>query len=195
MSRIRVVAVSLLLVVGVLTGVGVPPAQADRSIARDVHPALRAHVVAAYDFDRPVPGDPALERDQGRCGTEIELINGGAAMRVPDRACRGSGNAVQARQVDPATAGNDDWKAGTWSASGVRTLRAFSATGGTTIMGWFKLNMDSPAPNSTTTDPDDSPPPSTSAPARWPSTATASRSTASTPAPTTRGSWRGPART
>lgn len=154
MSRARIVAVSL-LVVGVLTGVGGPPAQADRSTAHDVHPALRAHLVAAYDFDHPVPGDPALERDQGRSGTEIELINGGAAMRVPDRAYRGSGNAVQTRQVDPATTGNDDWKAGTWSASGVRTLRAFSATGGTTIMGWFKLIMDSPALNSTTADPND----------------------------------------
>ncbi|MEK8105710.1 hypothetical protein NKG94_12210 [Micromonospora sp. M12] len=142
----------------------------------------------------------------------------------------------------------------------MRTLRAFSATGGTTIMGWFKLNMDSPLPNSTTADPDDRynaiglagvltgdsdghgvrallelidvdgelrlvalgrrldggnsqtfaanrdwrellpvgsgctwPPPSTSAPARSPSTATANRWTASTPVPTTRGSCPGPA--
>lgn len=37
----------------------------------------------------------------------------------------------------------------------MRTLRAFSATAGTTVMGWFKLNMDSPSPNSTTADPDD----------------------------------------
>ncbi|MFG1885881.1 hypothetical protein [Micromonospora sp. NPDC049102] len=141
MSRTRIVAVSL-LVVGVLTGVGAPPAQADRSIARDVHPELRAHVVAAYDFDHPVPGDPALERDQGRSGTEVELVNGGTAMRVPDHASRGSGNAVQTRQVDPTTTGNDDWTVGTWSASVVRTLRAFSATGGTTIMGWFKVNLE-----------------------------------------------------
>ncbi|WP_328534173.1 LamG domain-containing protein [Micromonospora zamorensis] len=154
MSRARQAAVSL-LAIGALTGVAAPPAQADRSISHDVHPALRAHLVAAYDFDHPVPGDPALERDQGRSGTEIELINGGAAMRVPDRAYRGSRNAVQTRQVDPAVAGNDDWKAGTWSASGVRTLRAFSATAGTTVMGWFKLDMDSPLPNSTTTDPAD----------------------------------------
>ncbi|MCG5439156.1 LamG domain-containing protein [Micromonospora foliorum] len=151
MSRARRAAVSL-LAIGALTGASTPPAQADRS---DVHPVLRAHLVAAYDFDHPVPGDSALERDQGRSGTEIELINGGAAMRVPDRAYRGSRNAVQTRQVAPTVAGNDDWKAGTWSASGVRTLRAFSATKGTTVMGWFKLNMDSPLPNSTTADPDD----------------------------------------
>ncbi|MEO3768823.1 LamG-like jellyroll fold domain-containing protein [Micromonospora sp. B9E7] len=154
MSRARRAAVSL-LAIGALTGASAPPAQAARSNPPDVHPTLRAHLVAAYDFDHPVPGDPALERDQGRSGTEIELVNGGAAMRVPDRAYRGSRNAVQTRQVDPAVAGNDDWKAGTWSASGVRTLRAFSATAGTTVMGWFKLNMDSPLPNSTTADPAD----------------------------------------
>ncbi|GAB4106774.1 LamG-like jellyroll fold domain-containing protein [Micromonospora taraxaci] len=154
MSRARRAAVSL-LAIGALTGAGAPPAQAERTISHDVHPALRAHLVAAYDFDHPVLGDPALERDQGRSGTEIELINGGAAMRVPDRAYRGSRNALQTRQVDPAVAGNDDWKAGTWSASGVRTLRAFSGTAGTSVLGWFKLNMDSPLPNSTTADPDD----------------------------------------
>ncbi|MEH0932580.1 hypothetical protein [Micromonospora sp. CPCC 205558] len=129
MSRARRAVVSL-LAVGALAGAGTPPAQADRSISSDVHPALRAHLVAAYDFDHPVPGDPDLERDQGRSGTEIELVNGGAAMRVPDRAYRGSRNAVQTRQIAPTVAGNDDWKAGTWSASGVRTLRAFSATAG-----------------------------------------------------------------
>ncbi|GAB3933682.1 hypothetical protein GCM10027614_05160 [Micromonospora vulcania] len=264
MSRARRAAVATvsLLAVGVLTGTGAPPAQAGRDQPSDVHPALRAHLVAAYDFDHPVPGDPALERDQGRSGTEIELLNGGAAMRVRDHAYRGSGNAVQTRQIDPAVAGNDDWKAGTWSASRVRTLRAFSATAGTTVMGWFKLQMDAPLPNSTTADPTDrynaiglagvltgdsdghgvrallelidvdgelrlvalgrrldggnsqtfaasqdwrallpagsgctSPPPSTSAPALSPSTATANRWTASTPVPTTRGSCRGPART
>lgn len=157
MTRARRAAAvtAALLAAGVLAGAGTAPAQADRNRTRDVHPTLREHLVAYYDFDHPVPGDVALERDQGRSGTEIELVNGGAAMRVPDRAYPGSGRALQTRQVDPAQAGNDDWKAGIFSASGVRTLRPFSAVAGTTVMGWFKLEMDAPLPNSTTPNPDD----------------------------------------
>ncbi|MEU1844116.1 hypothetical protein [Micromonospora sediminicola] len=131
------------------------PATADRPATSDVHPALRPHLVAYYDFDHPVPGDPALERDQGRSGTEIELVNGGAAMRVPDRAYPGSGRALRTRQIAPDATGNDDWKAGTWSASGVRTLRPFANAGGTTVMGWFNREMDGPALNTTTADPAD----------------------------------------
>ncbi|MDG4798213.1 LamG-like jellyroll fold domain-containing protein [Micromonospora sp. WMMD1082] len=157
MTRTRrvVVTTAALLAAGLVAVVATPAAQANRQHPRDVHPHLRSHLVAFYDFDHPVPGDPALERDQGRSGTEIELVNGGAAMRVADRAYPGSGRALQTRQVDPDRAGNDDWKAGTWSASGVRTLRPFAGTGGTTVMGWFKLQMDVPAPDSTTTDPAD----------------------------------------
>ncbi|MFR9775397.1 LamG-like jellyroll fold domain-containing protein [Micromonospora sp. MS34] len=134
---------------------GATPARADRPGPHDVHPALWSHLVAMYDFDHPVPGDAALEQDQGRSGTEIELVNGGADMRVPDQAYKGSGNALQTRQVNPDVAGNDDWKAGTWSSSGVRTLRAFSGAEGATVMGWFKRDMDGPALNSTTTNPTD----------------------------------------
>jgi hypothetical protein len=157
MAKVRraAVATAALLAVGLAAGAGATPAQADQDGKHDVHPALRSHVVAFYDFDHPVEGDVALERDQGRSGTEIELVNGGAAMRVPDRAYKGSGNALQTRQVNPEVAGNDDWKAGTWSASGVRTLRAFSGARGTTVMGWFKMGMDSPALNSTTPNPTD----------------------------------------
>ncbi|PZG02026.1 LamG-like jellyroll fold domain-containing protein [Micromonospora deserti] len=157
MSRARraAAATAALLVAGVVAGAGAPPAQADPDRPRDVHPHLRSHLVAYYDFDHPVEGDVALERDQGRSGTEIELVNGGAAMRVPDRAYKRSGDALQTRQVNPAQAGNDDWKAGIFSASGVRTLRAFSGVEGTTVMGWFKLEMDQPALNSTTANPTD----------------------------------------
>ncbi|WP_127502166.1 LamG-like jellyroll fold domain-containing protein [Actinoplanes solisilvae] len=112
---------------------------------RDVHPSLRSSLVAFYDFDHPMRGDPALEQDQGRSSTEIELVNGGAAMRVADRAYPGGGRVLQTRQVNPGVAGNDDWKAGIYSASGVRTLRAFNAVEGTTVMGWFKRSMDGPA--------------------------------------------------
>ena len=140
---------------GLLAAAGAPATAGARG-PRDVHPALRGDLVSFYDFDHPVPGDPALERDLGRSGTEIELVNGGTAMRVREHAYRGSGRALQTRQVDPATAGNDDWKAGIWSASGVRTLRPFNAVAGTTVMGWFQVNQDGPLPNSNTADPADS---------------------------------------
>jgi hypothetical protein len=111
----------------------------------DIHPPLRSSLVAFYDFDHPMRGDPALEQDQGRSSTEIELVNGGAAMRVADRAYPGGGRVLQTRQVNPGVTGNDDWKAGIWSAGGVRTLRAFNAVEGATVMGWFKRQMDGPA--------------------------------------------------
>jgi hypothetical protein len=120
------------------------PVRADSTGPQDVHPSLRDDLVAFYDFDHPVPGDPALERDQGRSGTEIELINGGAAQRVADRAYPGGRRALRTGPQGAAN-GTDDWKAGIWSASGVRTLRAFNATEGAAIAGWFKRSMDAPA--------------------------------------------------
>lgn len=124
-------------------GVAAAPAQAGPAGPGGVHPALRSSLVAFYDFDHPMPGDPALEADQGRSGTEIELMNGGAAMRVPDRAYPGG---RQVLRTGPVAAGTtDDWKAGIWSASGVRTLRAYNAAAGATVMGWYKRAMDGPA--------------------------------------------------
>jgi len=134
---------ALLATVAVLAvGAAAAPAQAGSAGPRDIHPSLRSSLVAFYDFDHPMPGDPALEADQGRSGTEIELINGGAAMRVRDRAYPGGGRVLETRTV-PA-GGTDDWKAGIWSAGGVRTLRAFNATEGATVMGFFKRSMDGP---------------------------------------------------
>jgi hypothetical protein len=127
-----------------LTGAAVAPAQARDKGPRDVHPSLRSDLIAFYDFDHPMPGDPALEADQGRSGTEIELVHGGAAMRVPDRAYPGGRRVLQTGPV--AATSTDDWKAGIYSASGVRTLRAFNAVAGTTVMGWYKRSMDAPAP-------------------------------------------------
>ncbi|MBM2618285.1 hypothetical protein JIG36_22245 [Actinoplanes sp. LDG1-06] len=141
MRRTGAVAVSAVLVATLAAS----PAAAGNSGASDVHPSLRPNLVAYYDFDHPMRGDPALEQDQGRSSTEIELVNGGAAMRVADRAYPGGGRVLQTRQVNPGVTGNDDWKAGTWSASGVRTLRAFSGVEGSTVMGWFKRSMDGPA--------------------------------------------------
>jgi hypothetical protein len=140
-GRALVVAAAVLA-----AGGAAAPVNAGDTGPADVHPALRGDLVAFYDFDHPVPGDPALERDQGRSGTEIELINGGAAQRVADRAYPGGRKVLQTGQINPGVpGGTDDWKAGIWSAGGVRTLRAFNATAGATTMGWFKLDMDAPA--------------------------------------------------
>jgi hypothetical protein len=143
------------VVVLALTAATPLPARAHERHPGGVHPALRPHLVAFYDFDHPVRGNPARERDRGRSGTEIDLVNGGAAMRVADRAHPRSGMALRVRQVDPQVAGNDDWKAGTYSATGVASLDAFGGTAGATVMGWFKMTGENPSPNSNTGSPDD----------------------------------------
>ncbi|GAA2359785.1 PQQ-dependent sugar dehydrogenase [Nonomuraea africana] len=121
----------------------------------DVLPTLQNDLVAAYDFDHPVIGDPAKEADQGYSGTAISLVNGGDRMRVEDGAHPGSTRSMQAQQVEPATAGNDDWKAGIYAEAGVPRLRPFNAVKGVTIMGWFKMTGQNPSPNSNSANPDD----------------------------------------
>lgn len=116
----------------------------------DVLPTLRHDLIAYYDFDHPA-ADPAQERDLGRSGTDITLVNGGAAMRVPDA----FGNALQTQQVEPEVLGNDDWKAGVYSPTGVPTLNAFNAVKGVTVMGWFKMTGQNPGRNSNSADPAD----------------------------------------
>ncbi|MFI6761291.1 hypothetical protein ACIBF5_19360 [Micromonospora sp. NPDC050417] len=150
-----VIATTVLLVVALATGVVAPPAQGHGRQHHDVHPSLRPDLVAFYDFDHPVRGTPARERDQGRSGTTIDLVAGGAAMRVRDRAYPGSGRALQTRQVNPTEAGNDDWKAGVYSPTGVSSLRAFNAAEGMTVMGWVKMTGENPQPNSNTANPED----------------------------------------
>jgi hypothetical protein len=120
-----------------------------------VFPTLRKNLVAYYDFEHPVRGNPAAEQDQGFSGTPINLINGGAQMRVRDSAYPGSRYAIQAKQVNPTVTGNDDWKAGVYSDSGVPTLRAFNHARQASIMGWFKMTGPNPNPNSNTEDPSD----------------------------------------
>jgi hypothetical protein len=132
-----------------------PAAAHSSSTGRRVLPSLARHLVAFYDFEHPVRGNPARERDLGRSGTTIDLVNGGAAMRVRDGAYPGSRFSIQTRQVNPTMAGNDDWKAGVYSATGVRTLHAFNHVRGATIIGWFKMTGPNPSPNSNTPDPND----------------------------------------
>lgn len=115
-----------------------------------VLPALRAHLVAHYDFDHPA-ADPASEADQGPSGTMIRLVNGGAAMRVADNAYAGSGHALQTRQVNASLQGNDDWKAGVYDGDGVVSLGRFGRAAGITLMGWVKPTGSNPGADSTTT--------------------------------------------
>ncbi|SPT58855.1 LamG-like jellyroll fold domain-containing protein [Actinomadura madurae] len=117
-----------------------------------VFPPLKKNLVSYYDFEHPVPGDPSREADRGRSGTAIDLINGGAVMRIRDGARR---HAVQIKQVNQSAKGTDDWKAGIYSATGVPSLRAFNAAKGATLMGWFKMTGTNPSPNTETSNPDD----------------------------------------
>ncbi|GLF98364.1 LamG-like jellyroll fold domain-containing protein [Streptomyces yaizuensis] len=110
------------------------------------------HLVAFYDFAHPVPGDPGRERDLGRSGTALRLVNGGELMRVRDPV---RGRVLETRQVTPAERGNDDWKAGVYDPAGVASLRAFNGAREATVMGWFKPVGELPAPNSQSADPTD----------------------------------------
>jgi hypothetical protein len=129
--------------------------QASVSPVPGVFPTLWQDLVAYYDFEHPVRGNPAQERDLGFSGTTLDLVNGGGAMRVRDGAHPGSRSSLQTMQVDPATAGNDDWKAGVWSEAGVPTLHAFNGVKEVTIMGWVKQTGTNPNPDSNTPDPND----------------------------------------
>jgi hypothetical protein len=123
-------------------GVEAPPA--------DIIPSLAPNLVASYDFEHPSSSNPAVELDRGSSGTSLNLINGGAAMRVSDGAYPGSTTSLQSQQIRPTVQSNDDWKAGRWSSTGVTSLSAFSHVQGITIMGWFKLTGTNPSPNSNT---------------------------------------------
>lgn len=108
-------------------------------------------VVAYYDFEHPVHGNPALERDLGASRTDLALVNGGAAMRVPGR----GGKVLRTKQIDPASAGNDDWKAGVYTAAGMPSLHRFNAARQVTLLGWFQVVGEAPALDTTTPDPAD----------------------------------------
>jgi glucose/arabinose dehydrogenase len=120
-----------------------------------VLPSLTDDLVAHYDFDHPQQQDASVEADQGNSGTDIDLVNGGDAMRVDDQAYSGAGNALQTKQVNPETSGNDDWKAGIYHANGVGSLNAFNGVRETTVMGWFKPTGENPGLNSNTANPSD----------------------------------------
>jgi Glucose / Sorbosone dehydrogenase len=129
--------------------------EVEGTAVRDVLPSLAPDLVAHYDFEHPMPGNAAQERDRGPSGTPIDLVNGGAAMRADDGAHPGSRRSLQTQQVEPAATGNDDHKAGIYSAGGVPTLGAFSGAREATVMGWFKMTGENPSPNSNTADPGD----------------------------------------
>lgn len=128
-----------------------------RAVAKssEVFPALTRNLVAHYDFEHPGRSDAATEIDQGLSRSDVSLINGGPEMRVHDGAYRASKTSIQLRQVNPGQAGNDDWKAGMYSPTGVRSLTRFNSVAGATVMGWFKMTGTNPSPNSLTADPND----------------------------------------
>src|SRR5687768_1481175 len=117
-------------------------------------PTLSPSLVAYYDFEHPLPGDPAREQDQGSSGTPFDLVNGGAAMRVEDGARPGSRYSLQTKQVNPAVDGNDDWKGGNFAEPGIPSLRAFSQARAITVMTWVKRS-GAPGFNSNTPNPSD----------------------------------------
>lgn len=120
-----------------------------------VVPELASSLVCFYDFEHPAADDAARETDRGSSGTAINLINGGAAMRVGDGAHPRSRFSLETRQVRPEAAGNDDWKAGTYDANGIASLAPFASATGMTLMGWIKPTGTNPSPNSTSTSPTD----------------------------------------
>ncbi|QFQ94935.1 LamG domain-containing protein [Streptomyces phaeolivaceus] len=151
-SRRNTVTATVAALLTALTTTAATPSGAG---AGPVLPSLRPHLAAYYDFEHPVPGNPARERDLGFARTDIDLVGGGARTRTYDGAHRGSRVSLQVRQVAPDAKGNDDWKAGVYGPSGVPTLRAFNGVDGMTVMGWFKMTGPNPALNSNTAAPDD----------------------------------------
>ncbi|SER18694.1 hypothetical protein SAMN05216188_108254 [Lentzea xinjiangensis] len=152
MKRLLVLGTAVVLCFGPMWTLPVTPAHATFGA---VLPTLSRNLVSYYDFEHPVRGNEALERDRGRSGTTLSLVNGGADMRVRDGAFPGSRHSVQLKQITPEAAGNDDWKAGVHRETGVPSLTAFNGARQASIMGWVKMTGRNPAPNSTTADPDD----------------------------------------
>ncbi|MFE3736810.1 LamG-like jellyroll fold domain-containing protein [Streptomyces sp. NPDC059134] len=142
---------ALVLAAGLL-GATLAPAERATAASAPVPANLRPNLVAYYDFAHPVRGNPAWERDRGRSGTDLQLVNGGTRMRVWDRE---RGPVLRTGQIAPATAGNDDWKAGVYAQDGVASLRAFNGVQETTVMGWFKMTGENPGLNSNSADPGD----------------------------------------
>jgi hypothetical protein len=143
------------LLVPITLAAALAPSAAAAASAPDVFPSLQRNLVAFYDFEHPSPGNAARELDQGFSGTPIDLVNGGAAMRVADGAYPSSRTSIQTKQVNPTVNGNDDWKAGLYSATGVRSLHAFNHVRQVTIMGWFKQTGQNPSLNSVSANPND----------------------------------------
>ncbi|MDX8028849.1 hypothetical protein SK803_01445 [Lentzea sp. BCCO 10_0856] len=144
-----------LLVLGLVAVFSVSLAAPAQATFGTVLPTLTRNLVSYYDFEHPVRGNKSLEQDRGRSGTALSLINGGADMRVRDGAFRRSRNSLQLKQINPTVAGNDDWKAGLYSETGVPSLKAFNGARQASIMGWVKMTGQNPAPNSNSANPSD----------------------------------------
>lgn len=113
-------------------------------------PDLASNLVCRYDFEHPATTNAAQEMDLGFSGTALQLINGGAAMRVGDGAYPGSTNSLQTQQLNSTVSGNDDWKAGVYQTNGLATLSAFASVREISLMGWVKPTGTNPNLNSGT---------------------------------------------
>jgi hypothetical protein len=141
----RLVTALCCVTIAVLSGTLPASASAGAGHRTGVFPPLARNLVAYYDFEHT---RGAVERDQGRSGTDVNLINGVPKVRDGFR------HAVQLGQVSDV-ASNDDWKVGIYSETGVPSLRAFNAAREVTIVGWFKMTGANPSPNTVTPDPAD----------------------------------------
>jgi len=128
---------------------------ATQGFASPIIASLQPNLVDYYTFDSPVTGNAAQEADQGFGGTNINLVNGGAAMRVAGGAHQGSGQAIQTQQVAPTTSGNNDWKAGVYNAAGVSTMSAFNHVTQISVAGWVQMTGTNPNLNSNTANAND----------------------------------------
>jgi hypothetical protein len=123
---------------------------ASQGFASAIISSLQPNLVDYYTFDNPVTGNAAQEVDQGFGGTNINLVNGGSAMRVAGGAHQGSGQAIQTQQVTPTTSGNNDWKAGIYNSAGVSTMNAFNHVTQISVAGWVQMTGTNPNLNSNT---------------------------------------------
>jgi Concanavalin A-like lectin/glucanases superfamily len=154
-------ALALLIIVGLApfapARVVAEPTPLVRQVQRsnEVGPSLAAHLQVYYDFEHPAPGNPGRELDLGLSGTHLALINGGPRMRVKGGPHDVSPSGLELGQIEPASSGNDDWKAGVFDANGVATLSAFNAVQGTSLLAWVEMFGNSPGLNSNTPEPAD----------------------------------------
>lgn len=112
---------------------------------------LIANLVCYYDFEHPVATNSSKETGFGFSGTELDLVNGGAAMRTDDSAYPGSMKLMQTQQLSPPRPATTTGRRGSiYKTNGVASLSAFGSATGISLMGWVKPTGTDPNPDTTT---------------------------------------------